>query len=57
MNVGLKVAYLWHDIDALEERATAENAEFRGTAGAGTVVTIPEVGALYDTSFFQEAEP
>jgi hypothetical protein len=32
MNVGLKVAYLWHDIDALELRVTAENTEFRGTA-------------------------
>jgi hypothetical protein len=32
MNVGLKVAYLWHDIDVLELRVTAENAEFRGTA-------------------------
>jgi hypothetical protein len=32
MNIGLKVVYLWHDIDALELRVTAENAEFRGTA-------------------------
>jgi hypothetical protein len=32
MNVGLQVAYLWHDIHALELRVTAENAEFRGTA-------------------------
>jgi len=32
MNLGLKVAYLWHDTDALELRVTAENAEFRGTA-------------------------
>jgi hypothetical protein len=32
MNIGLKVAYLWHDIDASKLRVTAENAEFRGTA-------------------------
>jgi hypothetical protein len=32
MNVGLKVAYLWHDIHALELRVTAENTQFRGTA-------------------------
>jgi hypothetical protein len=32
MNVGLKVAHLWHDIPALELRVTAENPEFRGTA-------------------------
>ena len=32
MHVGLKVAYLWHDIHALELRVTAENTEFRGTA-------------------------
>jgi hypothetical protein len=39
MNLGLKVTYLWHDIDALEMRVTAENAEFRGTADVyvGTV--------------------
>ena len=34
MNAGLQVAYLWHDIDALELRITAQNAEFRGTADA-----------------------
>jgi hypothetical protein len=32
MIMGLKVTYLWHDIDALELRVTAENAEFRVTA-------------------------
>jgi hypothetical protein len=32
MNVGLKVAYLYHDGDVIEVRITAENANFRGTA-------------------------
>jgi hypothetical protein len=32
MDVGLKFAYLWHDIHALELRVTAENTQFRGTA-------------------------
>ena len=32
MHTGLKIAYLWHDIDLIEVRVTAENAEFRGSA-------------------------
>ena len=32
MKEGLKVSYLWHDIDVIEVRVTAETAEFRGTA-------------------------
>jgi hypothetical protein len=32
MNAGLKVVYLWHDIDVIEVRIAVENAEFRGTA-------------------------
>ncbi len=32
MNVGLRVTYLYHDIDLIEVRITAENAAFRGSA-------------------------
>jgi hypothetical protein len=32
MNVGLKVTYLYHDIDLIEVRIVAENAAFRGSA-------------------------
>lgn len=32
MNVGLKVTYLYHDIDLVEVRITVENAAFRGSA-------------------------
>ena len=32
MNEGLKVSYLWHNVDVIEVRVTAENAEFRGAA-------------------------
>jgi hypothetical protein len=31
MNTGLKVSYLWHDIDVIQVRVTVENADFRGT--------------------------
>jgi hypothetical protein len=31
MNIGLKVAYLYHDVDVIEVRVTAESANFRGT--------------------------
>ena len=32
MNVGLKVTYLYHDVDIIEVRFTAENGRFRGSA-------------------------
>lgn len=32
MNAGLRVSYLWHDVDVLELCVVAENASFRGTA-------------------------
>ena len=39
MDTGLKVVYLWHDMDVIEVRIAVENANFRGTAdvyvGAG----------------------
>jgi len=32
MNAGLKVTYLYHDLDLIEVRITAENTAFRGSA-------------------------
>jgi hypothetical protein len=42
MNAGLRVSYLWHDVDVLEVKVVAENGEFRGSAavyvGTGDLV-------------------
>ena len=48
MSVGLKVTYLYHDIDLIEVRIKAENAAFRGSANVyvGTDGLVEAAAAL-----------
>jgi hypothetical protein len=60
MNMGLKVTYLWHDIDVIELRVVAENADFRGSAdvyvGTDELLEAATMLAGFPTDRFDKRE-
>lgn len=58
MSVGLKVTYLYHVIDLIEVRITAENAAFRGSANVyvGTDGLLEAAAALEKLSSEQQGQ-